>query len=294
MSPQLPMNSGARCVPRTDHYTLVFYYLTHFEAQSKGDQMYTTFWKSDIAAGAMYEPKRNSASSFYTSGNILNQMYSIWAWHDGYLRSEDGDLSGYGTSWVNAMKELAIGLTPWRDVWAYHFRHGSPDLRDEDGQPIPITEQEYSAYGRDDMPATGASTKFAVQDKAGAIFVKTAVSASIAYKELHGKEIDPKDLPGLRSLSDLMWAGWVRGSNPAAFSPDVTNLKYIFMMWVINGETLSVMKRALATKGKDKPSVWPGDDFSVDKEEGQALLGTPNGKPIGYLVNQHKLELGIR
>ena len=264
------------------------------KAQGKGAQMYQTFWKSDIAAGAMYKPPRQSANSVFTKGNIYNQMFNIWGWRNADQRFNDAKYdSYYGRGWLDAMKYLAIGIEPWHDIWNYHYGHGVKDLRDEKGQPIPIKDQEYTAYGHD-HPATGARAKFGVQDKAGAIMVSVAVSPSIAYRELHGQSIRPEDLPQFRSLSDLLWAGWLSGSNPNAGNPNPSNLKYIFMMWIVNKETLGIIKRALANKKKSKYSVWPGDDFPVSEADGQALLGSPNGKPVGYLVNQHKQELGYQ
>lgn len=264
------------------------------KAQAKGAQMYMTFFKSDIAAGAMYKPPRQTANSFFTKGNIFNQLFNVWGWHNATQRYNDAKYdSYYGQGWLNAMKYLAIGIEPWKDVWNYHYGHGVKDLRDEKGQPIPVKEQVYTAFGHE-HPATGARAKFGVQDKAGAIMVSVAVSPTIAYKELHGQSIHIDDLPQLRSLSDLLWAGWLSGSNPNTGNPNPNNLKYIFMMWIVNKETLGIMKRALGNKGKDKYSVWPGDDFPVSGADGQALLGSPNGKPVGYLVNQHKQELGYQ
>ena len=266
------------------------------KAVSKGRQLYATFWKSDRAAGAMYNPPQLSANSPYHRGNIANQMYNVWGWHNAAQRHNDAKYDDYfGDGWMKAMRQLGIGLKPWEDVWSYHFAHGVKDLRDERGQPIPIKEQEYYALQRD-WPATGARTKFGVQDKAGAIFVSLAVSPAHAYREIHGRDINRNDLPNLRSLSDLLWAGWVSGSSPMGRpgNPNIAGLKYIFMVDVINGETLSVMKRALRNKGLEKVPVWPGVDFSCADEDGAALLGTPNGKPAGYLLNQHKQEMGIQ
>lgn len=263
-------------------------------AQAKGAELYRTMWKSDLAAGSNYNPPRQSGNSVFRADNLQNMMYNTWGWADADYQYTDAQFKGiYGDGWINAMKDRGIGIEPWTDVWSYHFSHGAKGVRDEHGQPIPMNEQQYSAYGRN-YPVTGAQAKFGVQDRAGAIFVSTAVSPTTAYKELYGKNINPNDLPALRSLSDLLWAGWIRGSNPHVGNPNPANLNYMFMIWIVNSETLSIMKKALASRGKTKPSVWPGDDFDTSTPEGAALLGTPNGKPMGYLVNQRKLDMGVR
>ncbi|KAF1969637.1 hypothetical protein BU23DRAFT_476177 [Bimuria novae-zelandiae CBS 107.79] len=191
------------------------------------------------------------------------------------------------------MQQLAIGTGP-EDCWTFHYIHGDRNARDEHGVPIPISEQEYYAYNMP-YPATGARAKFGVQDKAGAIFITHCFSPTDTYPRLYGHAIAEHDLPQVRSLSDLLFAGWLTGSHPRnGQNPNLYGLKYIFMIDIVNRETVSVMKRALASRGKDRPSVWPGDDFNVADAEGQALLGTPNGKPIGYLLNQHKNDLGYQ
>lgn len=266
------------------------------KAVAKGRQLYATFWKSDRAAGAMYNPPLQSSNSVYNRNNIFNQMYNVWGWSNGAQKAHDAQYDYfYGNNWMQAMMYHAIGLTPWVDVWGYHFAHGVKDHRDENGQPLPIKEQVYHAYNRD-WPATGARVKFGVQDKAGAIFVSLAVSPSHAYRELHGSDISPNDLPHLRSLSDLLWAGWASGSSPMARpgNPNIANLRFIFMVDIVSGETQSIMKRALADKGMDQVPVWPGVDFSTAETNGAALLGSPNGKPAGYLLNQHKAEMGVQ
>lgn len=117
------------------------------------------------------------------------------------------------------------------DIWSYHYTHGAANARDEEGQPFPIKEQTYMAYNRR-YQVTGARAKFGVQDRAGAIIVSVAVSPAESFKVLWGREAGAGELPLLRSLSDLLWAGWLRGSNPQAGNPNPTNLNYMFMMWI--------------------------------------------------------------
>ncbi|KAF9737450.1 hypothetical protein PMIN03_000860 [Paraphaeosphaeria minitans] len=263
-------------------------------AQAKGAQMYYNFWKSDATAGRAYNPPRLSANSVFRADNMNNMMYSTWGWSDGDRKYNDAVFNEYyGPGWIDCVRARGIGITPWQDIYAYNFKHGVANARDEHGQPIPLNEQSYQAYGNN-YRVTGARSTFGVQDKAGSIMVSIAVSPAESFKALYGREAHPDELPQLRSLSDLLWAGWQRGSNPHNGNPNVKNLNSMFMMWIINRDTLSIMKRALHARGKDKYSVWPGDDFSTAEPEGQALLGSPNGKPMGYLVNQRKLDMGVK
>ncbi|KAJ4346672.1 Mitochondrial import inner membrane translocase subunit tim8 [Didymosphaeria variabile] len=264
------------------------------KAQAKGASMYAIFWKSDVAAGRLYNPPRQSANSMFRANNFNTMLYETWGWSDADNKFNDAVFNDfYGAGWIRAMQERSIGIIPWQDIWSYHYTHGAANLKDEKGQPFPINEQTYVAYNKR-YRATGARAKFGVQDKAGAIMVSVAVSPAESFKAVYGREAGTGELPMLRSLSDLLFAGWLRGSNPHAGNPNPANLNYMFMMWIVNRETLSIMKRALRARGKDKYSVWPGDDFSTATEEGQALLGSPNGKPMGYLVNQRKLDIGVK
>ena len=105
----------------------------------------------------------------------------------------------------------------------------------------------------------------------------------------------PNELPELRSLSDLVWAGWYRGSAPdSSNNANVGNVKYLISLAITNAESLSIISRALKARGKTAVSGWPGDTFQMDTKEGQALLGSPNGRRWGYFVNQRKDNIGTK
>ena len=72
------------------------------------------------------------------------------------------------------------------------------------------------------------------------------------------------------------------------------NIKYLFVMMIINKETNQHVKRALGTLSppKEEAAGWPGNDFSMDTDEGKALLGSPVGRWAGYFLLQHKRQVG--
>lgn len=113
----------------------------------------------------------------------------------------------------------------------------------------------------------------------------------------NNKQRDPRDgeVPALQSLSDLLWGGWYRGSQPdTSNNKNVKNLKYLISLSVTNAESLSIIQRVLQSKNKATPSLWPGDKFDMTTDEGKALLGSPNGKRFGYLLTQRKDDVGIK
>lgn len=40
------------------------------------------------------------------------------------------------------------------------------------------------------------------------------------------------------------------------------------------------------------PPNWPGVDFWMDTDAGKAILGSPNGNGVGWLLAQHHAQLG--
>lgn len=123
---------------------------------------------------------------------------------------------------------------------------------------------------------------------------------------------DPTDgeLPQLRQLSDIYWLYW-RSLNTASGTL-VDNLKTYIVYGIHNAATVEIIARALRSRGRNVFESWPGQHFASDSIEGQALLGrsqlykkrpwhgylfhlgSPIGATIGFLLIQHKEELGNR
>ena len=94
-------------------------------------------------------------------------------------------------------------------------------------------------------------------------------------------------LPDIRAWSDVVFLEWQKQAQ--ANGHDVQGLKYVFRFEVVNLETVMTTKRAAGISFK---ADWPGITFSMSDERGQAMLGTPNGAGIGYLLATHKEQLG--
>ncbi|KAF2824615.1 hypothetical protein CC86DRAFT_407782 [Ophiobolus disseminans] len=77
-------------------------------------------------------------------------------------------------------------------------------------------------------------------------------------------------------------------------SHEYHNLHYYIANNVINTDTLPLVASILQAKGvKDVPR-WPGIEVSTSEPEGQALLGSPIGVSLAFLLIQHKAGLGIK
>jgi len=101
----------------------------------------------------------------------------------------------------------------------------------------------------------------------------------------HDNLIDP---PALAHTSDIMFALWKdevkeRGTN-------IGDLNYFLSVCIDNEVALRIIDQV----AKGDLSFYPGLAFSTQEPEGKALLGTPNGVAIGYLLSQHKEVMGLR
>ncbi|KAI4136200.1 MAG: hypothetical protein LQ341_005787, partial [Variospora aurantia] len=97
-----------------------------------------------------------------------------------------------------------------------------------------------------------------------------------------------KRIPPLNRVSDVMWTVW------STVSKSPNSLRYIGIDQVTNSDTLRIMK-TIFEKGEAKgPIKWPGLKFGLDTEEGQALLATPSGLAIAWLMINRAGKLGKR
>jgi hypothetical protein len=94
-------------------------------------------------------------------------------------------------------------------------------------------------------------------------------------------------LPPLQN-SDVVFLQWnhLTGGNPGA-------LKYVWRVNIFNADTYAIVKEALKRK-YDEGLSTVGRLFSIDDEEGKAILGTVHGAGVAYLLAQHKDQMGLK
>jgi hypothetical protein len=61
---------------------------------------------------------------------------------------------------------------------------------------------------------------------------------------------------------------------------------------MLNPITWAAAQRAVASRGHQTIACYPGETFDMDSEQGKAILGTPNGAGVAWLLIQRKRELG--
>jgi hypothetical protein len=91
--------------------------------------------------------------------------------------------------------------------------------------------------------------------------------------------------PELKHWSDVAYLQWLSHADPDY------NLRYVLRYNVLNDLSQFVVK-TLENLNGTPPIEWPGTTYEAGTEEFLALLGTPNGSSTGYLLINHKAELG--
>ena len=102
-----------------------------------------------------------------------------------------------------------------------------------------------------------------------------------------------KILPDVRAWSDVTFVEWQTQAQNT--NQDITQLRYVIRYQIANKETLDIIKRIV---GNVRTLYFPGVTISMTKAngkpnaKGRAILGTPNGAGVAYLLATHKVQLG--
>ncbi|KAJ4353431.1 uncharacterized protein N0V89_005160 [Didymosphaeria variabile] len=232
-------------------------------------------------AGSFFKPPVESAESKFTSSP---------GWWDLYL-------SGY--YFYDAMD-----IDPWYGDLEHNWgisnalqANNLSDMVDSKGGKIMtryvehnIPNGEHSAYeqcyvmGGKQFTCTGATCILAINPEEGVLIALDRTSPVHRVK-CHDNLIDP---PVLAHTSDIMFALWKDCARARGTSID--NLHYFLSVCIDNDTALRIIREVAPSN----LPFYPGVVFSTREVEGQALLGTPNGVAIGYLLSQHKAVLGLR
>ena len=104
--------------------------------------------------------------------------------------------------------------------------------------------------------------------------------------------LDPSDpLPDLKRWSDVAYMVWAAECKKKG--QPISNLQHIFSSPFENAESQGIIARAMETTME--PPLWSSrKEYSMDTDEGKAILGSPNGRGVTLLLIQHKAQLGER
>ncbi|KAL8703780.1 MAG: hypothetical protein Q9201_003045 [Fulgogasparrea decipioides] len=163
-----------------------------------------------------------------------------------------------------------------------------------------IAAQQYSEFTnqngqRQDDPSGGQYLQVYIPSK-GTIIANENISPqqSIAMYRRDNK-LPPytaaqyKDfIPEMHRWSDVVWFMWTKQAGNQA-----GNLRYIFRDNVINNDTKSVIDQVFKIPSYSFDLKWPGETFDVaTTDDGKALLGTPHGAGIAWMLADNRDVLG--
>lgn len=95
------------------------------------------------------------------------------------------------------------------------------------------------------------------------------------------------EVPPLHRWSDMVWILWTRAAGARA-----SKLRFILRDGVANGVTRAIIDHVTESKDGEFRSPWPGRTFDMRTDDGKALLGTPHGIGVAYIVADHSDVLG--
>lgn len=77
-------------------------------------------------------------------------------------------------------------------------------------------------------------------------------------------------------------------------NPNLHNLQFYFILDVVNPQTVQIIARVLKETGFNQVPYWPGLRMDIKGEHGEAILGSPLGSTLAFMLVMHKAELGIK
>lgn len=271
------------------------------ESIDRGTKLLTGMKSSDSNAAALYGFPTDTAESPF-DGPLVDKLRE-WGYNDNTpamqkLHDKECNMaSASGHMLSKTFTALGMGTASKgnggpNECFQIEHHSGPTVLKNPDGTMPDKASQFYPVCGTT-YRVTGAEYTIGVNAAGGAVFALNRKASPKAARELWRRKPETAELPHLRSASNISWAVWNRAvsSTPGT---DVKHVRYFVNMMIINRETNQHIRRALSSLTPPLEEVlgWPGTEFSMESEEGQALLGSPVGRWAGYFLMQHKRQLG--
>ncbi|KAL8748656.1 MAG: hypothetical protein Q9184_007161 [Pyrenodesmia sp. 2 TL-2023] len=119
----------------------------------------------------------------------------------------------------------------------------------------------------------------------GTIISEANFSPGFQREKVGSKEA----VPEMNRWSDIVWLLWAQEAGDK-----VGNLRFIFRDKVRNEVTREIIKHVHGLQ--DKPDTldlpWPGHRYDMRTDDGKALLASPQGIGVAYLIKDHSNMVG--
>ncbi|KAL8711188.1 MAG: hypothetical protein Q9220_004333 [cf. Caloplaca sp. 1 TL-2023] len=220
-------------------------------------------------------------------GNLLWQQ--VQRAFDGQVPAgRDFGSKDFSNGWT--LQTLAGSLPPgWDDAFKSIGNGRPPNSNDIYNFNVVQDKDFLNSRGRMVPDATGGRFNILSIPNYNAILVKDAHSPQNRLQLASRTDIS-NNVPPLNRLSDMSLYLYRFSTG----SPEV--LRYIGHHFISNADTQNIID-TLFTAGTGRPNPnlgWPGLVFDMNSDGGKALLGTPNGLGVGWLLNDHAATLGRR
>ncbi|CAA9962858.1 hypothetical protein PTMSG1_06226 [Pyrenophora teres f. maculata] len=96
-------------------------------------------------------------------------------------------------------------------------------------------------------------------------------------------------LPPVQHWSDVAFLQWQYLQED---EQGTRGLKYILRESIENEDTLAIVERITHDLAAGEHLYWPGLVLDANSEQAMALLGTPNGGGVAWMLAQHRQQLG--
>ncbi|KAL9576683.1 MAG: hypothetical protein Q9203_007693 [Teloschistes exilis] len=190
-------------------------------------------------------------------------------------------------------KEAAMGRR-WDSTWKNLFKQADrPGIKQQRYVSMTWNKPLKNKFGQDvqaSAPAANYAIVFFVSPPT--IISTSSRSPTNVLRQSHpGISRDDLDhqIPPLNRWSDVAWSVWSHGEGKS--HPDF--LEYIGFDKVSDPITLPVIKYILLTRYMNDQLPFPGAVFNAADEEGKALMGTPTGKGVGWLMHDRGRTLKL-
>ncbi|KAK3203143.1 hypothetical protein GRF29_112g307935 [Pseudopithomyces chartarum] len=250
------------------------------KAVCKGHLLLKMMAGTDSEAGQLLTPPIASVRSrFQSISDFPNWGYDLKKDRIKNPKCDMGSTKdGFGLERVLS----AIGVTHNQAWVCVRTTHGNPE-----GTPGLDEQQYHNPDSNTIQRVSGAWYQHAINDIDGVLIIAKQYSPKYSA-QYRRPPVDPSQFPTLMS-SDISYLNWFL-SRP----PTVNPLRYIITWSVTNDLTQRLIFSAMG--GFDAPDrgmrPFPYLTFDPNSNEGAAIMGSPNGVGVGYLLARHKAELG--